>query len=70
MPLINDSLAYKGENVKIFDFELKDVLKEGKFQGIGEVGEALIETVDGQTEKVYDGRMRQWIIIITTILQY
>lgn len=49
MPLINDSLAYKGENVKIFDFELKNVLKEGKFQGIGEVGEALIETVDGQT---------------------
>jgi hypothetical protein len=46
---------YKGQKVKIYDFDLENITHQGVFTGINEYGHAILE---GQTDPIIDGRMR------------
>ena len=47
------------EHVKVYDFKLEKVLEEGKFIGINDFGNAILEK-DGKKKEVIDGRMRRF----------
>ena len=56
---IEERLLYINEEVQIWDFKLEKVLAEGKFVGINDFGNAILQQSNGEVKEVHDGRMRK-----------
>ena len=56
--LYENKVVMKNQEVKIYDWALKNVLHTGKFLGVNREGNAKLLTEEGKQMIIYDDRMR------------